>query len=224
MDTHEKALHCTVASIIPWNLSEYKPGLIPGHYFISKSDTHTPTCIYITNKTIHYVYLDDTRGSLPARDPSDEVAASIVRDYVASQLGVDENASPGIFWVPGYHEPAELLTNFSDKMKQVQKSQSNWFLNLCKIADDDWTRYHKHNVISDFQRVAANMIGWNPEQHEWMRATINEINNEPKEQMKACVACNSPVSEKAIVCSVCRCILNPEAFKKLTFAGVQGKE
>jgi hypothetical protein len=216
MAAHEKALHCTVASIIPWPLHEFKPGLLPGHYYIKESDTHVPTCIYVTNKTIHYVYLDDTRGSLPARDPSDEVARSIVNDYIASQLGVDESARPGIFWVPGYHEPHEIILSFKDLLSEAQRAQSKWFQNLCKIADDDWTRYRKHNVISDFQREAAKMIGWNPDDHEWMRTEIKSEG--PKEVMRACVACNSPVSEKAIICSVCKCVLDPEAFKKLTFA------
>ena len=216
MEPHEKALHCTVASLIPWPLSEFKPGLLPGHYHIPKSDTKVPQCIYISNKTIHYVYLDDVRGSLPARDPSDEVAASIVRDYNSSQIGVDEGAKPGLFWIPGYHEPQEIVLNFADQLVMAYESQNKWFLNLSRMADDDWTRYRKHNVISDFQRTAAALIGWDPEEHEWMRAEIKQQG--PKEEMHLCPACNSPVSERAILCSVCKCILKPEEFKKLTFA------
>lgn len=213
LQAHEKALHCTVASLIPWPLQEYKPGLMPGHYHIAASDTHIPTCIYISNKTIHYVYLDDTRGSLPARDPSDEVARSIVRDYIASQLGVDEGAHPGIFWLPGYVEPLEIVNNFKDLLKENQEAQSKWFLNLCRIADDDWTRYRKHNVISDFQRTAASLIGWNPDDHEWMRAQVQEP--EPLVPMKKCIACRQSIDADAVICNFCKCIVDPEKATKL---------
>lgn len=214
MSVHEKALHCTIVSFIPWPLHEFKPGLMPGHFHINASDTKTPTCIYIANKTIHYVYLDDTRGSLPARDPSDEVARSIVQDYVASQLGVDEGARPGIFWVPGYHTPEEILKNFEDMCKEIKSAQTNWFLNLARIADDDWTRYRKHNVISDFQRVAASLINWSPEDHEWMRAAIKQKDLEGP-PTKQCIACRQHIDLEAVVCNFCKCIVDPEKATKM---------
>jgi|SRR5579864_1750100 len=218
MEDHEKSLHCTVASIIPWDLYEEKPGLYPGRFKIPQSDGKIPSVIHISNKTIHYVYLDEARGSLQARDPSDEVAASIVRDYINSQLVIGETARPGLFWLPGYLEAMELVEKHPNLVKTNQTLQNNWFLNLCRLADDDWTRYRKHTVISDFQRVAANQIGWNPDEHEWMRAQV--IEQKETEVGPLCVACQSPVTAKTIICPQCRCILLPEEYKKLTFANV----
>jgi len=212
LEPREKALACTVVSLVPWDIEEFKPGLIPGRFVIPKSDTKTPAILHVV-KSIHYVYLDDTRGSLQARDPSDEVAKSIVNDFVSGQLVLDENASPGIFWIPGFLELDEVLEKYKVEITRQKIRQNRWFLNIARMADDDWTRYHKHNVISDFQRTAALLIGWNPDSHEWMRAEIKE-----KENVKLCIACNSPLPGDPIMCPTCKCILKPEEWKKLEFA------
>jgi hypothetical protein len=216
--TRDELLSCTVVSLIPWVLKESKPGLYPGHYFIKPSDTKIPSIVHVTNKTVHFVYLDDTRGSMIARDPSDEVAKSIVNDFCNSQLGTDEEAKPGMFWVPGLLSVEEIMEQYGPELELARSQQIKWFTNICRIADDDWTRYHKHNVISDFQRLAATVIGWNPERHEWMNEKAEEEAPKTTQDMKKCIACFSIIEKEAKVCRFCRCIF-PEAKESgLTFA------
>lgn len=205
---------CTIVSFVPLEIFEEKPGLIPGKYFIAKSNTKIPSLLTVKNAK-HNVYLDETRGSLPVNDPCDEVAKSIVEDFKNSQLGITEVAYPAIFWVPGDLSITEVMEQEKVLVFKMLQAQKIWFLNLCKIADDDWARYHKHNVIADFQREIAHIIGWREEEHEWLGSSIQSMNN-----LQLCPACTTAVKAEAVVCPACKCILNAEKYKQLTFASV----
>lgn len=211
----DKALACTVASFVPFTIQEQKPGLFPGKFDIPASDTKTPQVIHIKN-SIHYVYLDDTRGSIIARDPSDEVAASICNDFINSQLGLKDDARPALLWFPGALNVAEIMEEYKAECLKAKQFQYNWFVELVKIADDDWQRYHKHTVISDFQRKIANIMGLSPEKHEWMSEQVFEAQNSPAP--KLCVACKSAIHADAAVCPVCRAIQNVDKAKNFNFA------
>lgn len=204
------ALVCTVVSFVPFRLKEDKPGLVPPYFLIKESDTIDPQVLHI-KKALHYVYLDDTRGSLQVRDSPDEVARSVVEDYIGSQLRVDENSRPGLFWVPGKWSAAEVKIKFKDKIAEVLKKQNSWFVQICRLADDDWNKFHQHNVVSDFQRKAAHLIGWRREEHEWMNAKSTEGS-------KTCPSCSMLNAPNIVVCPSCKCILDPEKYKTLTFA------
>lgn len=206
----EKALVCTVVSYVPFDIVEEKPGLTPGRFFIPKSDGTIPSLLIVERAT-HYVYLDETRGSLPVRNPPDEVARSIVDDYVSAQLGISEVARPAMFWVAGEWSAENLQKQFVKEIALAKMRQKAWFLACCKIADDDWTRYHKHNVISDSQRLMAEMLGWTPEQHEWLGVAMSQ-------QSEFCPACSTPVRPGIVVCPTCRCILDKKKHQELTFA------
>jgi hypothetical protein len=202
-------LVCTVVSILPWELSEEKPGLVPPRFIISASpDALTPVCTYVGTST-HYIYLDDARGSMPVRNPPDWVCRAIVNDYVSSQLGTSDKAKPGLFWLSGRVTPGEV--RHDRQYPEVIEKQNRWFVELCKIADDDWNKYHQHNVISETQRMVAQIIGYRPEQHEWMapRTTL---------QSTRCPSCAQLLPEGVVVCSNCKCVIDAERFKTLTFA------
>ena len=204
-------LQCTVVSIVPFDILEEKPGLVAGRYFIPASDGKEPQLLYIS-RAIHYVYLDETRGSLQVRDAPDEVARSIVEDFTNSQLRISENAKPGIFWKSGSISKETVKTQFKDDLDKARIKQFNWFVELCKLADDDWNRYHLHNCVTDFQRKAAEIIGWRPEEHEWMAARTVLGGNR-------CPSCQTLVAPNVIVCPSCSCILDHEKYSKLQFAG-----
>jgi len=91
----------------------------------------------------HYVYLDESRGALGVPDTSDQVARSIVEDYIESQLGVDDEARPALFWIPEELKIEQVQEKFKvDIFKRLQ-IQKKWFLNMVMIADNDWSKYHQ---------------------------------------------------------------------------------
>lgn len=201
---------CTVVSFFPFPLLEEKPGLIPNRFQIPASDTHKPQVLKVT-KAMHYVYLDETRGSLQVRDSPDEVARSIVDDFSNAQLGIGEGAKPGLFWVNGDYSAEQIEKEFKQEIVQAKVAQMKWFQAICRIADDDWNKYHQHNVVSDFQRKAAHLIGWKPEEHTWMNARALE--NSIK-----CPSCLTVVDGATVLCPTCKRILKPEEYKADQYA------
>lgn len=201
---------CTVVSLVPFPIQEYKPGLIPGLYSIRASDGDIPVCLVVGDAK-HNVYIDETRGSLGVRDASDEIARSIVEDFLASQLGISDGVHPGIFWVVGSVTPEQVKSHFGLELMSNKLAQKRWFIEICKIADNDWNRYHQHNVISDFQRRAAELLGYTKESHEWMAPSLVMAS-------QRCPACNSVVSAGITICPQCRCILDKAKYESLEFA------
>lgn len=210
MSANSVDLYCTVVSLVPFDIREEKPGLIPNTFFLPASDMTVPQVLRVGTAR-HYVYLDQDRGHLPVRTPSTEVAASIVRDYVTSQQRVGPDAQPAIFWVPGDKTAIQVSKDHANLVQAALVRQHNWFTLVCQQADDDWSKYHRHTVVSDVQRRMAQILGWNPEQHEWMAPNITAIGSR-------CPACGTLSMMGAVVCSQCQCILDPEKYKTLQFA------
>jgi hypothetical protein len=199
----------TIVSIIPFPVNEAKPGLYPGHFRIeaAKADDFE---FLVVGRSVHYVYVDMDRGSLTVPTPSDEVARSICDDYSRAQLAYHiGDSEPGIFWIPGeYKDKKAILTIASDKIAAARILQRNWYMRLVAIADDEWNKYHTHKMISDLQRHAAKTLGL---EREWnIQATVAST--------VFCPACRATMNVGATVCSSCRTIVNPEAYKKAGFA------
>lgn len=201
---------CTVVSLVPFALTESKPGLVPGYYAIPASDTITPQVIHV-HEAKHYVYLDSGRGSLPVINSPERVANSIVKDYVNGQLAVKTDARPAIFFVPGTWTPEQILDKFGTRCKLHLNLQKNWFMAIVKLADDDWKRYGKHNVISDNQRTAANLLGLRASDHPWLM--MDQVANAVK-----CKACFQNIEPNQVICHVCKAIQHPELAAGIKFA------
>ena len=196
------SLDCTVISLVPVLINEEKPGLFPPRFIIPESDGQVPQVLHVFSAT-HYVYLDEARGMLQVKDPSDVVAKAIVNDFCTSQLGISDTVGPALWWVDEHMTPEDVVERQFQKIQEMKVRQHAWFVNLAKMADDDWTRYHKHVVISDFQRKIANMLGLNPDDHEWMMPlAMQEGKTNP------CPYCGSAVPIGAVICQICNQIVD----------------
>ena len=204
------SLSSTVISFVPFDINEEKPGLYPPRYLIKASDMKTPSLLHVGTAN-HFVYLDESRGTLRVPDPSDQVARSICEDYIESQLSIDDDAKPALFWVPEEVNEEFVMREFKIEILKRLNSQKRWFLNVAKLADNDWSRYHQHNVISHFQRKCADFIGWNPKEHEWMEpmTTMNS---------SACPACGVSVVKGIVICPNCKLVLDKEKYETFQFA------
>jgi len=209
----DNRLVCTVISLVPFEWTEYKPGLIPGLFTVKASDGKIPTCLVVGDAK-HNVYIDETRGTLPVRDASDEVARSIVDDFKDSQLGISDGCHPGVFWMPGAWDAGKVLSELKAELLACSLAQRRWFIEITKIADNDWNRYHQHNVISDFQRKAAELLGYTKEEHEWMAPSLIM-------DARRCPGFNTSVSAGVVICPNCRRILDKEKYNPADYAVAQ---
>lgn len=202
---------CTIISIVPFAIDESKPGLYPGHFRIAAAKPDDFEML-VVGRSVHHVYLDNDRGSITVPTPSDEVARSICQDYSAAQLAyVRGEAEPGLFFLEGeYKDKKAVLAVAKDRITEARRQQKNWFMRLIAIADDEWSKYHSHKMISELQRFAARSLGL---ERDWnIEGTVNAL--------AFCPACKVPVKADAIVCASCRTIINPEAYKKSGFTQV----
>lgn len=204
------SLESTVVSLVPFEIRAHKPGLYPPHFHLKASDMSTPEILHV-GTAYHFLYMDETRGSIRVPNPSDIVARAIVDDYVNSQLSVDDESRPALFWIPESVGVEEIKEKFKIEIFKHLIKQKRWFLNSAMLADNDWSRYHQHNVISSFQRKCADFIGWRASEHEWMS---------PLTTMKstACPACGLTVADGIVICPNCKLILDKEKAKDFEFA------
>lgn len=202
--------NCTVISYVPFSIEEQKPTLVPGRFVLPASKQEKPETL-IVGDSFYHVYIDENRAPMKQICPATKVAESIVNDYVNSQIGMETDATPALFFVEGEVPKDKILDKYARQVSDALASQKRWLINMCKIADNDWQRYHQHNVISQFQRVAAEYIGWRPEEHEWMAPATTQ-------ESRPCPACRLSATKGTVICSNCKCILDPEAYKNLKFA------
>lgn len=218
-DVGDKA---TVVSMYPFKIHDFKPGLVPNTFDIPAADVAKGEMqLFPVSAARFPVYLDAQRGSIWVTVPALILAQSIVFDYVTAKLGYengegDENdlknyipgSKPAIFFVPGTPNKVEILEKYKARVELAKAEQINWFRKLITIADDDFTRYKQHRLITGLQRYAANYLNLD---REW------SVNITP-EDFKPCLACGNRIRKEAIRCEHCGTVLDAERFKKLNLA------
>lgn len=202
--------NCTVVSLLPYPLKEPKPSIIPGYFQIPGSRHGIPALLPV-GESIHWMEspFNDTPPIKMTHTPR-EVAASIVNDFVEAQLAIDSDALPGIFWIHGHKKIEQVLRENKEDLEKAKNNQDRWFINLVRIADDDWAKTHLHVSISDIQRYAGKALNLN---REWLSATLSEI------QLQ-CPLCKEYVRSDAIIHSACGFIMRPDEYKKMKADGL----
>lgn len=203
----------TIISIVPFPISEMKPGIYPGNFDIPASKNFEPEVLVIGDSKYH-VSIDENR-SITVKCVAADVAKSIVEDYIVSNLGfsLENGCWPGLTYELGTFTKSEVKSKFAQKLEALKKNQLNWFKKLVEMADDDWEKTHQHKCISDMQRHAARALNLD---RPWIiNVTADSLT---KEVLTKCGACRSIISSEAIVCPNCKCILDAVKYKALTFA------
>ena len=199
----------TVISLFPLPISAEKPGIFPGVFRIEASNGE-PSLLVVGQST-YYVDVGEDRPQLTVHKQSAEIARSIVEDFITAQLGIDDEKGirPGLAWVRGEFSLLTLKAKHSKLLADLRSSHKAWNMELVKLADDDWQRYHKHTVISDIQRIAARQLGY--ADRDWLIV---------EEQLKSsnCPGCGTPVVPTIVVCPSCRCILDKVKYDQMAFA------
>lgn len=207
-----KSNRSTVISVLPFPTSvETKPGLFPGRYQIEAAPKNSIALLVIENAVKKFDRFDGM-DPIQTIELSETVAKSFVEDYCGAQLGADGTGGPGLTWFPNeefHHGPLETVEQVEtykqhairqcvaekkEEIGRLRVRQINWFKNLVKAADDEWTKYHRYTSISDLMRLAAVETGQTA--REWLSIDIIE-------ELTECPMCLSKVSKRAIMCKTC---------------------
>jgi hypothetical protein len=201
----------TVCSLLPYQLTELKPGVQPGQYVIPKAESGLSLTI-IPNNIYYQINPDPLADSKQVRlikvpIPAMECARSIINDYVSSLLAVEPpDKVPGLFAVAGdWSDKKEFSLKHMKELVFYKNTQNNWFTALVNIADDFWSKTHSPASISDLQREACKILGF---RRDW-------LNPVPFEQAEKCPFCQNAVITGAIKCVTCGEILDKKKYNEL---------
>lgn len=208
-----KSYKATVVSLIPWQMfPEEKPHLQPSTYKIPIAPKDGISVFHVGEAGYNVANpFDDTNIRVPVTP--DEIARSIVEDYVSAQICLDEGACPGIFWVQGELTVEDVMQYYPEKVAEYRLKQTNWFKLLVGMADADFTKNKNILAISDIQRHAARSLGI---KKDWVDFSVLG------QDLEYCPFCKSIVPIGAVVCNVCREVINREAYNKLKGEVVNG--
>lgn len=195
---------CTVISLLPFELKEEKPHLLPNLFVVpaASEDGRELGLLYV-KEAVHFVpnpLIEEGRPGSSIRQittPMD-MARSICDDYNCAHVALGDDAQPGLFWVAGKLNQTQIIKFHGKKLEAVRKKQKNWFRNLCIMADADWEKNHDMRAVSDLQRTAARSLGI---QKDWVEFRVEETTK--------CPYCNSNISPEAAICANCREVVNP---------------
>jgi len=198
----------TIVSVLPFALTEEKPGLIPGYYEIPMAEKGDFS-ILVVKDGYHNVLIplaDDKAPPMRVTDTSEKIAESLIMDYTNACLAIDYELSafPGLFWIEGEQTKALIKTLYAAKLKSANEMTMRWFERLVKMADDDWARYHQHRTITDLQRHACTYLNMSK---EWNFNVMTD-------GAKLCWGCKVAIHPRAITCSNCKAIINMEEYTK----------
>jgi hypothetical protein len=204
------ATTATIVSLFPLPIFEKKP-LIPAIYQVEASRTELEPKILTVKEGMFHVYLDEYRGMLTIRTAALTIAESVVRDFLDGQYLLSAEARPAIWVVPGEWTVSELFVDKEQKDRLLVENalQLEWFKRLIFIADDEWSKFHQHRMITEVQRIAAARLKFN---REWA------LEFKP-ENISDCPGCGSTINKKVAVCRECGCIINMDIYKTLQFTG-----
>lgn len=197
----------TIVSVFPFPINEEKPGIIPRYYHIPAAKQNDIELL-VVSPGVMYIDLVDRKEKLVVDVSAPQIANSILRDFVSSQLAFTEDGAPGLFILSGrVTDKALIRKNHSTEIERALAKQNNWFRQLVYLADDDWSKYHQHRLISNLQREAARRLGL---EREWLVDVVTP---------KACPACGVKLpNPEVVICSACGCILDEKRAAAFKFA------
>jgi hypothetical protein len=200
----------TIVSLFPLPVFERKP-LIPSLYQIEAAKNELDPKILVVREGFFHVYLDEYRGMMTIRTPAITIAESVVRDFLDGQYMLSDSARPALWTLPGEWTVEELVDDpeQAGRIHTEHNIQLEWFRRLIFVADDEWSKFHQHRMITETQRIAAARLKM---VREWA------LDFKP-ENITDCPGCGVAINKKVAVCRECGCIINKDIYETLQFTG-----
>lgn len=207
--TLKGAGEATIVSLVPFTLNETKPGLIP-EFFEIPAAPRDGFSLFPVKVAQSRLYIDEDRGYMNYPILASQLAESICRDYVSSNLYVEPGrAEPGLFWIPGTYQPDQTSIVSQVHAKEIaagKERQKQWFIRQVQAADESWGKYPgKHSLITDTQRFAAMDLGL---AKEWL------VKAQIEAALSKCPLCRTLVDPEAVICQNCGFVIDEEKYEK----------
>lgn len=207
LPVHARRYACTVVSLLPREVREDKPHLLPST-FVVPAAVYGDIAILHVEEAIHYVPSPFDDRNLKQVTTPNEMARSIVEDFCSAHIALADNCGPGLFWIEGRLSKSEVKKFHGRKIMDAKERQDNWFNALCMMADADWVKNKNMQSVSDLQRLAAKCLGV---KKEWVAFTM--------EQTIVCPYCKASIAPDSVLCMNCKEVVNQKAYDELKGKG-----
>ncbi len=206
----------TIVSVCPFPIRETKAGMYPSSFVIEAAEEGEVAILFVKDGWYN-VRLDDDRPPLKVVCPAEQVATSVIQDYAEAQLGYEADKGPGLFAVWDHLHAGQIEKLHGDKIDEARARQERWFRDLVLKANDEWSKFHQHRMITDTQRFAARSLKL---AHEWVNP-IPEAGSTVE-----CPVCTTMVPAKALMCAQCHVAMpgKEEELKRHFFVLGRGKD
>lgn len=197
--------NCTVVSGVPFPIRELKPQIIPGYFQIPPAHDGEIHVLHV-GESIHW--MESPFPKMPPMKVTETpkaMARSLVNDFLDGMLAIDTDSAPCLFWVEGHWTIEEIKEKFNVQLYNAFQMQKRWFVELVRLADDDWAKYRQHRMITDIQRAASMAMGF---RREWLDITVEAA-------MIKCPLCAELVRNDAIIHNTCGYVINLEKYNEM---------
>lgn len=205
-----KIIDCsTVFSIVPFEINQTKPGIYPGSFNIPAClDESNPIRLLIDKPANHLMMVGGKLEPVVIPVPSYQLAESVVNDFISEQIYASTECKPGITWMQGDILVSDFIKNQSQLHYEMIEMQKKWFLKIIEETDIDWNKFHNPRVAGTVAKFAARKLGLDK---EWAKDQVKGL------EWVKCPACRQLVDPESVVCSNCKCIVDPIKYKELQF-------
>ena len=131
----------TVLSICPFETIEIKP--IARGYFKIPAAPKDDFVLVLIEESSYIQRLPATDHNIVVPVASHHIAKSIVDDFINTVIEASDEAGPGMMWFDHKLTREQVLKDHSEELKALFERQIQWFKNLCRLADDDWSQYKR---------------------------------------------------------------------------------
>ena len=197
----------TIFSIFPKAISERKVTLFPSVYEIPPGTVENPSSLVVGAATWWKVIYESNQVMGVVED-SETVAKSIIYDYNYGLFGANENAHPGLFYVPEEISVADAKKKYTSLFVDALQKQKNYYLQQVLFADQIWALQQNPKMIGEPMRMAARELGLDK---EWAQAFVAAT-------MEKCPACGALRDTAFPVCNSCNRVIDKVKYEKLGFA------
>ena len=204
----------TIVSVCPFAIREHKPGFAPPSYVVPEVEGEGIAVLHV-NDGKHMVRLDSDRPPLEIITPAVVVATSVINDYTEAQMSYTAEQGPGLFAVEGHLDAEAIMSLHPSMVQKARDRMDRWFRALVLLADDEWTKFHQHRMITDKQRRAA----------EFLKIKREWVNPIPKaDTMVECPVCLEQVPNRALMCGKCHVAMPGKEEELRKFFFVTGRK
>lgn len=189
---------CTIVSIFPKEIIEYKHTIEPGRFVIPPGSYENPALL-VVGPSSWWKEIDMDQPMLEIPVSSIQIANSVINDYCNGLLGCDmADAMPGFFFAMGEQKIEDIKKKYSLELDKAKIRQDAWYKILVRLADSLWSRANGNPLaIADEMRLAARSLNFNDK--PWLKDFVTA-------ELVKCKACGSLKNPEFPVCPVCRAI------------------